>query len=240
MEDVMQFCHWCSKTIKQGKFCGAECLQAAAEMPDLINHNPIKTPVKVASRRRTVLGVIGLTALVGGLVAGFWPAADEPSAPARPYGCVMQPSPVIVVQTATAPVSAFIFTNTTVAKTSEIDALVQTTLPKLQQIYGDMALDTSNGALPTGVLQLNFLIGFDGEVKWVSRTGIDFVTSLDSAAIKGLQGLNFGELPVLTDTRSNPYASEGLEVKVIYRFGDENTQSPRRSENVLPYFQNVR
>jgi hypothetical protein len=197
----MQFCHWCSKKIKQGRFCGSECLQAAAEMPELINKQPIHTPVKVASKRRTILGVIGATALIGGLVAAMWPAQkmEEPSRPVAPMGCVMiappaLPEPIvepIVLHAAKAPVSAFIFTNTTVAKTSEIDAMVQSTLPTLQGLYGNMILDTNDGSAPSGVLQLNFMIGFDGEVKWVSRTGIDFAPALDSAAIKALHGLHF-------------------------------------------------
>jgi hypothetical protein len=245
MEALMEFCHWCSKKIKQGRYCGAECLQAAAEMPELITTKFVETPTKVLSPRRIALGVIGALALVGGSILALWPAqAPQPSA-AEPFRvCIMvtqtEPSPILIrTQVAKGPVSAFIYTNTTVARTSEIDAMVQSTLPHLQEIYGNMMLD-ANGSTPTGLLELSFLIQQDGSVKWVSRVGNSVSPLLDSAAIKGLQQLQFGASPLLERTNTlSTDREDTLEVKVMYRFGDDTTKNHQNQRDVMPYFGNV-
>jgi hypothetical protein len=244
MEALMEFCHWCSKKIKQGRYCGAECLQAAAEMPELITNKFVETPTKVRSPRRIALGVIGAMALVGGSIAALWPAATPSfSEPFR--GCIMvaqplAPTPILIhTQVAKGPISAFIYTNTSVARTSEIDALVQGTLPRLQEIYGNMML-VANGSAPTGLLELSFLIQEDGSVKWVSRVGNSVSPLLDSAAIKGLQQLQFGASPLLERTNTlSTNREDTLEVKVMYRFGDDTTKNHQNQRDVMPYFGDV-
>jgi hypothetical protein len=247
MEALMQFCHWCSKKIKQGRFCGVECLQAAAEMPELINHKYLETPTKVRSSRRIALGVIGALALVGGSIAALWPAHTPEPSIAEPFrGCVMvastlEPTPILIhTQVAKGPVSAFIYTNTTSAKTSEIDAMVQSTLPNLQELYGSMMLH-NNGLAPNGLLELSFLIQQDGSVTWVSRVSNSVSPVLDSAAIKGLQQLHFNESPVLTTTETLTVDrfDRGVEVKVMYRFGEDTTKNLQNQRDVMPYFNNV-
>ena len=247
----MQFCHWCSKKIKQGRYCGAECLQAAAEMPELITNKFVETPTKVRSPRRIALGVIGALALVGGSIAALWPAhAPEPSVSEPFRGCIMiappiEPTPILIhTQVAKGPVSAFIYTNTTVARTSEIDAMVQSALPNLQELYGSMMLDNSDGSTPSGLLELSFLIQSDGSVKWVSRVGNSVSPVLDSAAIKGLQQLQFGASPLLerTNTLSTEcwcFLEDTVEVKVMYRFGSDVTKSHQNQRDIMPYFETV-
>jgi hypothetical protein len=252
----MEFCHWCSKKIKQGRFCGVECLQAAAEMPDLINNQAIKTPAKVYSKRRIALGVVGSLALVGGLCVALFTTSGKlapvPSVAVNEPICVYPPAkteptpPPVYVQTAKGPVSVFTFTNTRNAKTSEIDAMVQGTLPKLQGLYGNMMLDNGDGSTPSGVLELSFLIQEDGSVKWVSRTGNSFSPLLDSAAIKGLQNLNFGEFPLIHTSLGNERYTSEIEVKVIYHFGNDTIKNlsdqinePDQVAKPMPYFETI-
>ena len=243
----MQFCHWCSKKIKQGRFCGSECLQAAAEMPELINHKYLDTPAKVYSKRRIALGVVGALALIGGSIAAMWPAPEPtPVVVVQPFSCAypslpMEPTPILV-QAAKAPVSAFIYTNTTVARTSEIDALVQSTLPQLQALYSNMALNTNDGSAPSGLLELSFLIQQDGSVKWVSRVGNSFSPLLDSVAIKSLQQLHFNESPLrgYTTLSNDPMpVYQEVEVKVMYRFGDGSNTNRQNQQDIMPYFEDV-
>lgn len=238
----MQFCHWCSKSIKTGRFCSPDCLQAAAEMPELINHQALPMPRKVSSTRRVALGVIGALALIGGSIAALYQnmTTTEPA----PTNCILisstllpepvpmpMPEPIEIPSTVSinAQVSAYVFTYNPSAKTTEIDAMVQSTLPRLRAAYLETLLSSYRPV--TGTVQLSFLINPDGSVEWVSRQGQGLGSGLDSAALQEIQNLRFSALPVcLTSICAGQ--SQGVEVNVIYRFGSDNVQNDAPVQNL--------